>query len=158
MRLVGLDGDSLSLTIAGYQFPDAENPQQRYSWHNIEGEATKGDETWSFRYPALTCDESARVAPWILSLRRPVPLPSSLDRPMLSFTEPNLRFERLERSGADVTLAVALDLEFQPPRKRAPGQCAGDPTVLILRLTDAVLEAAAEEWSDNLSLFPDGLL
>jgi hypothetical protein len=40
MRLTAPGGDTVSLQVCGYQFPQADDPRQRYSWHIIAGEAT----------------------------------------------------------------------------------------------------------------------
>ncbi len=50
MRL-GTNGDDvLDLSIVGYQFPDADDPQKRYSWHTIQGRAGTASEAWDFRW------------------------------------------------------------------------------------------------------------
>lgn len=37
MHLGTAEGDTLDLRVTGYQFPDAVNPKQRYSWHMVAG-------------------------------------------------------------------------------------------------------------------------
>ena len=60
MTLGSADGDVLELSIDGYQFPDAQNPEWRFS-----GWATSSTESWAFRWQALTCDESVRLGLWL---------------------------------------------------------------------------------------------
>ena len=65
MRLGAEGGDVLDLSIVGYQFPDADDPQLRYSWHMIQGRADTPSEAWDFRWQALTCDESPHLGAWL---------------------------------------------------------------------------------------------
>ena len=65
MRLGSDDGDVLDLSIVGYRFPDAEDPQKRYSWHMIQGRPHTTAQTWDFRWQALRCDESSRLVAWL---------------------------------------------------------------------------------------------
>ena len=62
MKLGGADGTSITLEIEDYQFPEATDPNKKHSWHMITGQASRGGASWSFRYPALTCDESSTLA------------------------------------------------------------------------------------------------
>ena len=39
MHLLDTKGHGLDLTVTGYQFPDATDPGQRFSWHMVEGTA-----------------------------------------------------------------------------------------------------------------------
>lgn len=152
-------GDLLELSITGYQFPDAADVGLRYSWHMIGGTATTATETWTFHWQALTCDESERVAAWLLSAadaaqpaapgRRPS-LPAAL-----SFTEPNLLFDLEHVDGLDaVRLRVELDLEFRAPSSRRV-RGVGDPSLLHLATSAAQLRAAAAAWSVDVARFPD---
>jgi len=133
MRLKGEDGNELTLTIAGYQFPEAEDPGKRFSWHMIEGEAVAGGRTWSFRYPALTCDEPARLSAWLRLAGGSAEQAKAADQALepLEFTEPNLSFEVVERSPSGATIRVGLDVEFRPPWDQSKD--AGDPFSLSLR-------------------------
>ena len=70
MRLGAIGGDVPDLSIVGYQFPDADDPQKRYSWHLIQGRADTGSEAWDFRWQALTCDEGPRLAAWLRKVAR----------------------------------------------------------------------------------------
>ena len=154
MQLHDEHGIGVELHVTGYQFPDAADPQQRYSWHVVEGSAKSTDGDWAFRYPALTCDETPRVSDW---LRQAAAGDEGLGR--LSFTEPNLALGALERQGAEVLLAVELDIEFLPPwRKPEQGPIyAGDPYVLRLQVPVEALLAAATQWDEETAPYPDGL-
>lgn len=54
MRLGPAPGETLDLSVVGYQFPEAEDPRQRYSWHMIWGRASTRLKSWEFRWQALT--------------------------------------------------------------------------------------------------------
>jgi hypothetical protein len=153
---LGTEGaQALEMSIAGYQFPDAEDPRQRRSWHVVTGRATTGGESWEFGYPALTCDESPRLAAWLraaaddIGHRRPVG-----DR-RITFTEPNLAFEIVDPDRGEAQLRVELDLEFRPPSRRTDRR-AGHPTVLLMSLSPTQLRAAAAAWDAETARFPAG--
>lgn len=149
--------DWLSLSVTGYQFPDADNPQKRFSWHMVAGEARCSLGEWSFRYAALTCDESPLVSAWLRKAAAAHNVPASRQLAPLTFTEPNLSF-RLGRFADDVmVIDVDLDMEFQPSWRRLPGMYAGDPFTLSLTTDAAQLRQAAEDWDRERGPFPDGL-
>jgi hypothetical protein len=157
MRLVGAGGDELELSIVGYQFPEADDPRQRFSWHVVEGRAVAGHERWSFRWPALTCDESPRLAAWLRTVAAGADADARAPRPgALTFTEPNLSFEVLDQGHGLVMLRVGLDLEFRAPGAPATGG-AGRPTVLHIEVGPDELRGAARELEADIARHPDGL-
>lgn len=159
MRLGAEGGDVLNLSIVGYQFPDADDPQKRYSWHMIQGRAGTASEAWNFRWQALTCDESPRLAAWL----REVADASARGRAMPAkgpgrtcFTEPNLAFEVESNLHGSVVIRAELDLEFRAPSNK-PNHYVGHPNVLHISTSIAQLAAAATDWESDLLLYPDGL-
>lgn len=146
-------GHGVEVRVTGYQFPDADNARQRYSWHMVEGHGWAGEGDWAFRFAALTCDETPLVGRWLRDAAAPrVPEP-------LRFTEPTIGFAVVDRDASTVTLAVELDIEFLPPWRRperGPVH-AGDPFVITLRLSPNALLAAADEWDAEAAPFPDRL-
>jgi hypothetical protein len=164
VKLGGPTTDGLSLTVDGYQFPDAPDPAQRYSWHFVAGEARCLYGTWRFRWQALTCDESARVSKWLRRVADwleadPGTDPTKwrfADRPgHLSFTEPNLRFRVEGETDGRAVVRVDLDAEFRPPWHLRPGRYGGDEYSLRLLVSPAELRTAAEEWDTEVASFPD---
>lgn len=155
VRLVADDENALELSVAGYQFPEAEDPTKRYSWHVVTGQATSDGESWTFRYPALTCEESPRLSAWLRAVadatgnRRSPP-----GQPRIQFTEPNLTLEVVRSDQGDPLLKVDLDLEFRAPNRRTNHR-AGSPSVLHLRLSPDQLRTAAAEWDDEVARYPD---
>lgn len=160
VRLEGREGNSLVLRLSGYQFPDAEDPRERFSWHIVEGEATCAAGVWKLAFPALCCDESSRVSSWLRAVAETaaadVATQGRDSHPAaLSFTEPNLSFNVHHVGGGEVALMVGLDLEFRPPWDRRVG--AGDPFGLSLLVDVDQLIRAADDWDVDLSMYPDGL-
>ncbi|MEV5825080.1 hypothetical protein AB0L25_05830 [Spirillospora sp. NPDC052242] len=153
MRLFDASGHGVELRVTGYQFPD--DPAKRYSWHMVEGGATCPEGSWTFRYPALTCADSAYVPVWLRGAARPEHAPADAEPPGdLWFTEPNLTVAVTGFSSGLVTLAIGLDLEFSPPwdhRRRA-----GRPYVVRCRLAPRRFEEAAAEWEREIAPYPNG--
>jgi len=53
MRLRSRTGDdAIELVVYDYQFPDAEDPHKRFSWHRVRGNATRQRHHWEFQFPA----------------------------------------------------------------------------------------------------------
>jgi hypothetical protein len=155
VRLDGAAGEAITLSVVGYQFPDAENPEKRYSWHMVEGEVDSADGRWHLSFPALTCDETPMVAEWLVQVADWAengcagPAPECYE-----FTEPNLRFQVAADTPGNVTLGVALNLEFRPPWMQ-PARVFGTPYVLRLRLNPRALRVAAAEWQQEAARYPD---
>jgi hypothetical protein len=68
VHLFDASGNDFELHIVGYQFPDAEDPQKRFSWNMVEGSATSEEEHWNFRWQALACHEPPRLVRWLLDV------------------------------------------------------------------------------------------
>ena len=159
MRLGSDSGDVLELSIVGYQFPEAEDPRKRYSWHMVEGRARTAAETWDFRWQALTCDESGRLVSWLREVADGAAQGCSTPAAgpgRTWFTEPNLAFVVETYKEDMVVLRVELDLEFRAPSDQADHR-AGDPTVLKISTSPEQLLTAAAELESDVSLYPDGL-
>jgi hypothetical protein len=147
MLLTGEIGDSLSLWVSGYQFPDAEDPRKRYSWHMVSGEARCAEGSWDFEWQALTCDESPRVSAWLRAAA------SNAGPAPLTFVERNLGFRLAGDAVVGQAVEVVLDLEFLPPWNRHRN--AGDPTTLRIDVDPEGLRAAADAWDEERAPFPD---
>ena len=148
MKLRDSDGHGVDLWVAGYQFPDADDPQKRFSWHNVAGQASTAEGDWDFAFAALGCDETPRVSAWLREVHR-----GDLPAP-LRFMEPNLEFAVAETQGDEVELRLSLDLEFLPPW--SSHTYAGDPFVLSIAVARGDISTAADAWDEAASSFPDG--
>ncbi|GAB1641400.1 hypothetical protein [Krasilnikovia sp. MM14-A1259] len=158
MRLIDAAGHGVDLRVTGYQFPDAEDLAQRHSWHMVEGTATSPEGSWTFRYPALTCDDSQYVARWLRTTAlRESSWPNTEAAPTvpasLAFTEPNLTMAASDYAPDLVTLDIGLDLEFSPPWRHRDR--AGTPFVIRTRLTHQQLERAADDWEQEIAPYPN---
>ena len=144
MELRSPAGDTLQITIGGYQFPDAHDPAQRYSWHMVQGTASSNGTTWNFHWPALTCDEWALLSIWLRRVARLLSHPPDATAewpPPLQFNEPNLRLALTTATSSSATIRAGLDYEFQPP-----GTNFGTPYNLDLTVTKRDLLQAADDW------------
>ncbi len=148
-------GDSLRLAIAGRQFPDADDRDQRDSWYQVEGGASIAGRSWTFAWPALTCDVAPHIVRWLLDtahwLRRQPE--SAVGPPPPWLVEPCLQFGSPERVNGRSEIAVELDLEFLPPERRATASVAGKPECLRLRATVEELEQAAIDFAATVAPF-----
>jgi len=152
MRLGSGGGDALTLQVVGYQFPDAEIPEQRYSWHVVAGSARAGLERWDFRWQALTCDESPKVGAWLRELADFLDGDDPTTRPAPPcFTEPNVVF-RAATDGLH-PLEVDVSQEFGPPSHTHPW----DVTTLRLAVSSQELREAADAWDRERAPYPSGL-
>ncbi|MGW5388055.1 WapI family immunity protein [Nocardia sp. NPDC003963] len=156
MRLIDSDGYGVELTIAGYQFPDHIDPRIRYSWLVIAGTANCPEGNWSFRWQALSLDDTVDLADWLRRIAAEAgPSGAPIDGPArLAFTEPNLGFTAT-RAGGEIELAIGLDLEFSPPWNRRA--TAGSPFVVTARLSPADIATAAKDLGAEVdSYLPPG--
>ncbi len=105
MRISSPSGDFLELKVAGYQFPDLPDAQYDSNWLLIEGAASIGGRSWTFRDPSLLTYELAALAAWLRDLAEDKEV-----QPEMSFIEPNLSFRK--EGGI---LRAHLALECAPP-------------------------------------------
>jgi hypothetical protein len=154
VRLTGREGDSIAVAVTGYQFPDAPDPARRFSWHVVAGQVTRGNETWAFRYAALTCDESPQVSRWLRAVAEWAGATVGRSPTPLTFTEPSLSMRTAAVQEPQwVTLIVDLKQEFQAPSERH----RGGTSTLTVTMTPTELRRAADEWDRELAPYPDGL-
>jgi hypothetical protein len=166
VHLQNSTGDSLTLHLDGYQFADAADLRKRHSWHLPRGTARCQYGEWSFRWQALTCDESPLISGWLRRVADWLDTAPGQDRmdpreqykdgpPDLGFMEPNIRFRVEGELDRTAVVRIDLDLEFRPPWHLPPGRYVGDEYSLRLRLTAGHLRAAADEWDQEVAAFPD---
>ncbi|MFD4352374.1 hypothetical protein ACFWPX_07430 [Nocardia sp. NPDC058518] len=151
MRLIGSDGYGIELGVAGYQFPDAVDPQQRRSWLVITGTAHSPQGTWPFRWQALTPEDAVALGQW-LHHASDISTDNECRSARISFTEPNLTFSYVTAQAALIDLSIGLDLEFSPPWRRHAR--AGDPFVISCRVDAEVMSTAADDWTAEIGSYP----
>lgn len=157
MILSGSDGSTFEMSIDGYQFPDAQDPQWRFSWYMISGRAATAEEQWAFRWQALTCDEAPTISTWLRLAAQWGDAFVDLPPRPLSFTEPNLRFTTVARRAPLVAIDVALAHEFLPPNRPPERRFSRDPALVRLEVTGESLRQAADELDADIERYPDGL-
>lgn len=157
MKLISSNGNMLELEILGYQFPEAENLSQRYSWLDIKGKARSVRGEWSFRWFALGANEGELIADWLDLVVDTIDSGAAKMEKWskTDFTEPNLELELIEIQGTRAIIEVGLGLEFAPPWKShgRVTEASRDTMRLILDRDD--LEKASQEWRRNSEEFPD---
>jgi hypothetical protein len=159
VRLLGKAGESLALDLTGYPFPGVIDLRGPTCWHVVSGSAVVDEKPWNFCYPALTCDESARIPGW---LREVADLAASGAATMgwadanlgMVFAQPCLSLRAFPPpvAGGRFTLVVGLGHEFAPPWHSNPGR--RDAVTIGLDVDDSQLRIAAAEWDAHLALFP----
>lgn len=155
LKLGDVSGDSLRLAVVGYQFQNAEDLRKRYSWHEVEGEATVAGSAWSFRSAALTCDTSPLLSEWFRSVAMWVSSGLEAEKPKAPWLiEPNLQFPEVRREGDVAVLTVELDLEFLSPERRRGRVGAGNPVGLEILTTPRELVQAATDFDATIARWP----
>ena len=104
--------------------------------------------------PALTCDETPRVAQWLRAVADWLDSESQAAQPPTDkeFMEPNLSFSVVGLAGPGAaTVEIGLEQEFQAPQAYRPGR----RTPLRMNLTVEQLRTAAAEWDDESRPYPD---
>src|SRR4051812_31809248 len=87
MRFIDGKGTALSLTILGYQFPEATMEEWDDGWLMVSGEVEHPNGAWRFVDACLTTFELLQLAGWFESAAAGAP-----DLDASYFTEPCLEF------------------------------------------------------------------
>lgn len=159
MRLLGKTGESLTLDLTGYPFPDVSDLRGPGCWHVVTGSAVVDEKPWNFCYPALTCEESARIPQWLrevadLAARGAATMGWADAHLGLVFAQPCLSLRAFPPAiaGGRFTLVVGLGHEFAPPWHTNPAR--RDAVTVGLDVDPSQLRVAAAEWDARLAQFP----
>ena len=144
MHLIGPDGQSLEIRIAGYQFP-MERREYDANWLVIEGKAVHPSGEWAFRESCLLTYEALGLPDWLDSLAHGKA--SSQEE----FMEPNLRFSYLA-APAGARLRVYFELESRP--LWAPAELGEDPLWVEFPISELDLRGAATSWREQVKDYP----
>jgi hypothetical protein len=149
--LVGRDGASLDLSIAGYQFaahqPDPNDDfDYDANWLVVEGRAKDGEKSWKFRDACLLTTEAQHLVEWLRDSA------AGRGAAAIDFLEPNLEFRRLAVQGERRKLRIVFRLESRPAS--AGDDEDWDGTWIDLDADADALEAAAQDLQANLHRFP----
>lgn len=159
MELASPQGNLVSLSICGYEFPGTTGSGERdwdANWLIIEGAVKSGDQEWTFRHPCLTTWEARELSDWLRAIadgsRQPAPVdPENGSGGLLSFTEPNIAFAYQRNTSEAATLRVYLSLEALPSSMTGTDNFE---YFVELVLTREDLAIAADTWDDELRAFP----
>jgi hypothetical protein len=136
VRLVGDEDTSFSLTIVGYQFPEADDYWDA-NWLVTRVDVRNHEGKWSATGAVLLTSEADRLAEW-------------LEAPTgeLEFLEPNLVFEALEQR-----VRVWFELELRPDW--AERRWVGERDLYVdLTVSAEERSAAAADLRRQLSTYP----
>jgi hypothetical protein len=142
MRLAASNGDSLTLRVAGYEFPHlvGSGPQDwDANWLVVEGHVRAGEAEWTFRDPCLTTWEARTLASWLHRVA------DGAGGGPLEFTEPCLAFSWERGTSEEVVIRIRFAAEALPNR--------GKDTIELTVACQAVSSAAAD-WDAELEAFP----
>jgi hypothetical protein len=147
MRLEAANGNSLELSIVGYEFPAIDDDEWDSNWLEIKVSASSDRGSWTTIAPCLLTTEVATLADWLEALARQETEVREFD-----FIEPSVSFELVDNSDA-VRLRAWFELEFRPrwaPWKKVPER----DLCVDLTVTRDDLRAAAESLRTQLRGFP----
>ena len=147
MRLSGSDGQSLTLSIVGYQFPELTVAPYDSNWLRVEIDVSHPRGHWSASDPSLLTHEAARLADWLESVGA-----GAAEDAEESFIEPNLLFRVVEAPSGSV-LRVFFGLELRPHWAESDVANSGDVFVEF-PLRDLDLQQAARELREQLRRHP----
>jgi hypothetical protein len=148
MRLVGVNGDAVELTIVGYQFPEIRDDPWDSNWVVIETTATVDGQSWTSRDPCLVTFEVEQLADWVEALGNERLVESELD-----FMEPNLAFELEGVAGDLVRIRIWFECEARPAWKGKAPVRARDFAACIAVPSKALLDAT-EDLKLQLAKYP----
>jgi hypothetical protein len=150
MHLRGLHNTAFALSIVGYQYPHMKHERYDSDWLEIAIRITDPRGDWSATDPIMLTWEVAHLAEWLDALAVGHP-----DQSGVSFLEPNLRFELLERASSLATLRVYFEQESRPPWDPSRFGFSGTDVAFVdLHLTTDALRQAAMELRTDLQRFP----
>ena len=147
LKLIGPDS-RIELGVVGYEFAAVTGNGWDSEWLKISGRAETPRGRWRFLDPCLTTFEMKALASWLRDL------PAGGPNRELTFTEPNLRFERVDESAGEF-LYVWLSQEASPPwateaERFGGGQALRIPFASIDFVTAAqAVEDLCEEYPER---------
>lgn len=155
LKLGSASGESFRLAVDGFQFPNAVDPRERFSWYEVDGSVTSDGQAWDFRWAALTCDTAPLICSWLFEVASWVELrPRAEAPPSPWLIEPNLQFPKVLWENGRAVLTIELDLEFRSPGNREGGAGAGKPDRLLVRATPEELRTAAVDFAATIARWP----
>ncbi len=150
MKLASPTGDSVELTIGGYEY-GSMSPQVRGDWDAnwlmISGEVNDFGETWEFRDPCLTTWEAHDL---LRFLRKP----HAVNGDPLEFTEPNLTLQATATDQQTVAITFTFRGEAAAPSTSDDDRWDTGRAV-VLSVSRESLRLAGDEWARQLKRYPE---
>src|SRR5680860_50633 len=112
MRLIGINGVSVTLSLVDYQFPTmADGGWDDLNWLVVRGEVETPGGAWAFEDPCLQTTEAQKLGAWLEDLAGGGIEPTSPDQngdvwPDLAFLEPNVAFGVEAVEAGDVIVRI----------------------------------------------------
>ena len=154
MRLDGMGGCSLELSIVGYQFPGMDPEPGKFdydvNWLVVEGQASDGTQAWKFRDPCLLTTEARELAAWLDGLAA-----GRSDLDPTNFTEPVLEFRYVASPPERPVVRVVFRLEARPPWAAEVSNDDWDGIWLEFEMSREALATAATDLRDELKRYPE---
>ena len=160
MRLNGLDGTSISLSLVGYEFPNMEvSSIGEVDWMVIDGEIVSASEQWSFRTTSLSALDAVSLGEWLRQAAEGSIPASELDehgwvQPSLTFVESALGFSVQSQGRSDVTIGVHFGYEAAPPSIVDDDRITPYVRFVSVPVTTKDLLSAADAWTTEIQPFP----
>jgi hypothetical protein len=138
----------MTLSLAGYQFPDLASADYDSNWLRVTVEVAHPRGKWRASEPCLLTYEAARLATWLEAITPESPVGSEE-----SFIEPCLAFSIVDVNGGGRALRVYFELECRPPW--ASSRAAGEQDLWVqFPLSELDPKAAARELREQLTRYP----
>jgi len=142
----GTENQSISLFIAGYQFPENSTPKDfDANWLNIHLEVDCKQGHWKRSDPALLSWEVEELIAWLNAILQE--RDNVLD--VLIFTEPSLNFQFKGKKGEHFLFRIELDLEFRNPNLEKDVPCFVD-----FRFSKTEVLALCLDLEEELQYYP----
>ena len=146
MELRGREGNELSLSIIGYQFPDQAVDPWESNQLLVALRVVSPQGTWEVVDPCLTTWEAARLASWLTAFV------VTGDRRPATVSAPNVSVSARAATGSTIALKACFELEQRPPWLASVGGDGELCVELEVSTGDAVVAAAA--LRADLARFP----
>ncbi len=146
MELRGREGNQVTLSLVGYQFPDEAVDPWESNALLVSVRVVSPQGTWEVVDPCLTTWEVAALASWLTAFV------VTGDRRPTSVSAPNVTMSARPVTGSTITLTACFELEQRPPWLASVGG-DGELCVEVEVSTGDVIVAAAALRGD-LARFP----
>jgi len=110
MLIAGLDGQQIDIKILGYQYPDNADNEWDANWLRIYINVKSNAGQWQTVDPSLTSWEFKELAEWFADLAQD----KEADQNEITFTEPNLSFYNISKTGDRKIIKIRFDFESRP--------------------------------------------